>query len=177
MIADDNPLYVYYRWFWKQGDGWNAMHSALHRGLKSNGKERLWTFHDPAVRVASAYGNGGDVDYLSHWTYSYPDPLRIGLCTDELFCMAGGAARGDQQVMKMTQIIWYRSQTAPESGEEARAQTSDFSDQDVRPSGTGSVDATGRHRAAWEREIPDARFITIAPMHLREALWSKISRP
>ena len=177
VIPDDYPLYVYYKWFWKEGDGWNALHTALHQGLKSCGNDDLWTFHDPAVRVASVYGNGGDVDYLSHWTYSYPDPIRIGLCTDELFCMAGGARRGDQQVMKMTQIIWYRSQTAPEPGEKARAQTADFADKDVRPSGTGSIDASGRYQAAWERQIPDARFITIAPMHLREAFWCKIARP
>jgi hypothetical protein len=177
VLPDDYPLYVYYKWFWKQGDGWNAMHTALHEGLKSGGHDRLWTFHDPAARVASVYGNGGDVDYLSHWPYSYPDPIRIGLCADELFCMAGGASRGDQKVMKMTQIIWYRSQTAPEPGEQAIVQAGDFADKDVRPSGSGSVDAMGRYRAAWERKIPDARFVTIAPMHLREAFWSKISRP
>ncbi len=177
VIPDDYPPYVYYRWFWQQGDGWNTLHSALHQGLQSHGNEDLWTFHDPAVRVASVYGSGGDVDYLSHWTYSYPDPIRIGLCTDELFCMAGGASRGDQQVMKMTQIIWYRSQTAPEPGEKAKVQTSDFSDQDVRPRGTGAVDAQGRYQAAWEREVPDARFVTIAPMHLREAFWCKLARP
>ena len=177
VIPDNYPLYVYYKWFWKEGDGWNAMHTALHNGLKSGGHDDLWTFHDPAVRVASVYGNGGDVDYLSHWTYSYPDPIRIGLCADELFCMARGATRGDQQVMKMTQAIWYRSQTAPQPGEKASTQTSDFADRDVRPSGTGLVDASGRYRAAWERQIPDARFITIAPMHLREALWCKMARP
>ena len=177
VIPDDYPLYVYYKWFWKGGDGWNDLHNALHDGLKSGGNEDLWTFHDPAVRVASVYGNGGDVDYLSHWTYSYPDPIRIGLCTDELFCMAGGAKQGDQQVMKMTQVIWYRSQTAPEAGEQAKTQTADFVDKDVRPSGTGSVDASGLYLAAWEKDIPDARFVTIAPMHLREALWSKLSRP
>jgi len=176
VIANDYPLYVYLKWYWKVGDGWNAMHTAVAEGLKSTGSH-LWTFHDPAVRCASVYGSGGDVDYLGHWTYSYPDPIRIGLCTDELFCMAGGAERGDQQVMKMTQIIWYRSQTAPEPGEQAAAQTADFADQDVRPAGTGSVDASGRYQAAWEREIPGARFITIAPMHLREALWTKLSRP
>ena len=48
--------------------------------------------------------------------------LEIGLCADELFCMAGGASRPDQQVMKMTQIIWYRNQTAPASGEQAQVQ-------------------------------------------------------
>ncbi len=177
VIPDNYPLLVYYQWFWGGGDGWNALHTALHNGLKSGGNDDMWTYHDPAARVASRYGNGGDVDYLSHWTYSYPDPIRIGLCADELFCMAGGADRDDQQVMKMTQIIWYRNQTAPQAGEEARVQTGDFQDQDVRPAGTGSVDASGRYVAAWESEIPDARFITIAPMHLREALWTKIARP
>jgi len=177
VIPDDYPLYVFYRWFWKDGDGWNGLHTALHNGFKSAGRDDMWTFHDPAARCASVYGSGGEVDYLSHWTYSYPDPIRIGLCTDELFCMAGGSSRPDQKVMKMTQIIWYRSQTAPAPGEEAQVATADFADHDTRPQGTGTVDASGRYVAAWEREIPDARFITIAPMHMREALWTKIARP
>jgi len=177
VIADDDPRYVFYRWWWREGDGWNGLQTQLDKGLKSTGREDLWTFHDPAVRVASAWGSGGQVDYLSQWTYSYPEPIRIGLATDELFAMASGDPEGDQQVMKMTQIIWYRSQTAPEPGEEARQQSAEFSDQDTRPAGTGAVDASGRYQAAWEREIPDARFITIAPMHLREAFWSKLSRP
>lgn len=177
VIADDYPPYVYYQWFWKLGDGWNLLNSAVHDGLKSTGRKDLWTFHDPACRVPSIYGSGGDVDVLSHWTYSYPDPLRIGLCTDELFCMADGADRPDQQVMKMTQVIWYRSQTAPEPGEEAKQQSAEFNDQDTKPQGTGAVDASGKYRAAWEIEQPDARFITIAPMHLREAFWTKLSRP
>ncbi|MFW6163341.1 MAG: hypothetical protein ACODAJ_11280, partial [Planctomycetota bacterium] len=81
----------------------------------------------------------------------YPDPIKIGQATDELFAMAEG--RPTQRVMKMTQIIWYRRQTAPELPEDES------------------------QRAPWEKEIPDARFITIAPDHLREALWSKLSRP
>ena len=36
---------------------------------------------------------GGDVDVISQWTYSYPDPLRINVATDELFAMAKGAGR------------------------------------------------------------------------------------
>ena len=176
VIPDDDPIYIYYQWFWREGDGWNAMHTELHNGLKSIDREDFWTFHDPAVRVASVYGNGGDVDVVSQWTYSYPDPIRIGMATDELFCMADGAGRPDQTVMKMTQIIWYRSQTAPEPGEEATTQHATFDDHDTAPRGTGRVDASGRYQAAWEKEIPDARFVTISPMHLREALWVKISR-
>ncbi len=205
VIPDDHPIYVYYKWLWKEGDGWNELHTRLHRGLKAGSHPRFWTFHDPAVRVASVWGSGGEVDYLSQWTYSYPDPIRIGLATDELFQMASAGSRPDssgaaakktdqpqpeavkegaspaegpgQKVMKMTQIIWYRSQTAPEPGEKAREQTADFDDQDVRPQGTGTVDAAGRYRAWWEVEEPGARFITIAPMHLREAFWTKMARP
>src|SRR5690606_16219500 len=96
--------------------------------------------------------SGGSVDVLSHWTYTYPDPVRIGLCTDELFAMARANCRG-QQVMKMTQIIWYRSQTAP-----ANAQ----------------LPVEG---SPWVDQDPNAAYITIAPMHLREALWLKLARP
>lgn len=155
VIPDDNPILTYYRWYWKEGDGWNRLNSELHEGLKSTGRTDLWTFHDPAVRVASVYGSGGECDVISQWTYSYPDPIRIGLATDELLAMAAGA-KHDQQVMKMTQIIWYRSQTAPQPK----------SEKDAVP-----------YKAAWEKKIPDARFITIAPMHLREAFWTKIARP
>ena len=150
-LPDDDPLLTYYRWFWKEGDGWNALHSAVHRGLKEHGRKDWWTFFDPAVRAPSVWGSGGETDVISQWTYSYPDPIKIGQAADELFAMAGG--RPGQQVMKMTQIIWYRSQTAPELPQDES------------------------RRAEWEKRIPDARFITISPDHLREAFWSKISRP
>ena len=155
VIPDDHPIYLFYRWYWKGGDGWPGLNTALHRGLKTVGRKDFWTFHDPAVRVASAYGSGGEVDCLSQWTYSYPDPIRIGLATDELFAMAGGAD-GNQQVMKMTQVIWYRSQTAPMPKKPGDELT---------------------YKARWEQEQPGAPFITIAPMHMREAFWTKMARP
>mgnify|MGYP002623086138 FL=1 len=152
VIPDDHPTRVFLEWFWKNGDGWNDWHSSLHRGFHSTRRDDLWTFFDPAVRVPSIWGSGGEVDFLSHWTYSYPDPLRIGLCADELSAMASG--RPDQQIMKMTQLIWYRSQTAP-----------------------AGKSTNQEERSPWEDYDPDAAYITIAPMHLREALWTKLSRP
>lgn len=152
VIADDDPILKYLKWFWQNGDGWNDLHSRLNDGLKQTAQDGFWTFYDPAVRQPSISGSGGNVDVLSHWTYSYPDPVRIGLCTDELLEMA--RANGHQQdVMKMTQLIWYRSQTAPKTAP-AETQASPWVDQD-----------------------PDADYITIAPMHLREAFWWKLSRP
>lgn len=154
VIPDNHPIYLYYQWFWKTGDGWNRLNSELVRGLKSTGKTGFWTYHDPAVRVAKVYGSGGDVDILSQWTYSYPDPIRIAVATEELLTMAKG--KPGQDVMKMTQIIWYRSQTAPEPKKP----------EDALP-----------YQTRWEIEQPEAPFITIAPMHLREAFWTKIARP
>ncbi|NQT93446.1 MAG: hypothetical protein HQ559_11855, partial [Lentisphaerae bacterium] len=150
VIPDDHPILTYYRWFWKQGDGWNDFHSAIHRGVKSTGRNDVWTYHDPAVRVPPIWGSGGEVDVLSQWTYTYPDPIKIGQAADELFAMAKG--RPGQGVMKMTQMIWKRFQTTVKTTPEEKL-------------------------AKWERELPDTKYYTIAPDHLREAFWSKISRP
>ncbi len=153
VIKDDDPILSYLRWFWTEGDGWNGLNTKLDQGLKSEiARNDFWTFYDPAVRVPSIHGSGGGADVLAHWTYSYPDPIRIGLCTDELFEMARVNGLG-QEVMKMTQIIWYRSQTAPENAPD-------------------SVEAS-----PWVDQDPDAAYITIAPMHLREAFWWKLARP
>jgi len=53
----------------------------------------------------------------------------------------------------MTQIIWYRRQTAPKLPEDESK------------------------LAQWEKDIPDAAFVTIAPDHLSEAMWFMIARP
>jgi len=152
VIADEDPLLKYYRWFWTVGDGWNTLHSALSKGVKSRASRDFWTFFDPAVRQPSISGAGGSVDVLSHWTYTYPDPQRIGMCADQLLAMSEASGR-HQRVMKMTQLIWYRSQTAPiKKGQPADG-------------------------VAWEDHDPDAAYITIAPMHLKEAFWTKIARP
>ena len=152
IIPDDDRILTFYKWFWTIGDGWNDLHTQVHNGLKSTGRDDLWTFFDPAVRVPSIWGSGGGVDSISQWTYSYPDPIKMGQATDELFAMVEGGPPY-QQVMKMTQVIWYRSRTAPDLPEDES------------------------QYAPWEKEIPDARFITIAPDHMREAFWSKIARP
>ncbi|MBX3739679.1 MAG: LamG domain-containing protein [Akkermansiaceae bacterium] len=152
VIPDDHPILSYYRWFWTMGDGWNALHSALSDGVKATARPGHWTFHDPAVRQPAISGAGGSVDVLSHWTYTYPDPQRIGLATDQILAMSEASGKG-QQVMKMTQLIWYRSQTAP---------VTKTAPDDPVP---------------WVDQDPDAAYITIAPMHLREAFWTKLSRP
>ncbi len=149
VIPENHPLFVYYRWFWKDGDGWNPLHTLIHESYKKQIKRPFWTFFDPAVRVPPVWGSGGKVDYLSHWTYAYPDPINIGANTSELQAMAKGQ-RG-QGVMNMTQIICYRSATAP-------------------------VGQKVDHVPAWGKEHPKASYITLAPDLMREAVWTQLSR-
>ncbi len=163
VIPDDHPIYLYFRWYWKKGDGWNELNSQIVKGLKDgmpdSRKEDFWTWTDPAVRVASVYGSGGNVDYLSQWSYCYPEPIRIGTATDELLAMVKGAEQ-KQGVMKMTQIICYRDQIAPypQTYQKRKQTPPEFT-------------------ARWEREEADAAFPTLPPMMLREAFWTKFSRP
>ena len=155
VVPDDHPQLVFYRWWWSVGDGWNAAHSAIHHGMhKNSDRKDLWSFNDPVVRCPPLWGSGGDVDVLSQWTYTDPDPLRMSLPVDELFAMAGGrqpAAR----VMKMTQLFWYRSTTAPAE----------------------SSPRDGESPAKWVDKDPNTGFFSIYPHHLREAFWTKIARP
>lgn len=155
VVEDDHPQLAFFRWWWSVGDGWNAADSAVHRGLHGGSPRRdLWTFTDPAVRCPPLWGNGGDVDVLSQWTYTDPDPLRMSLPVDELLAMAGGR-QPPARVMKMTQLFWYRSTTAP----------------------ADSSPRAGESPARWADQDPATSFFSIHPLHLRAAFWTKIARP
>jgi hypothetical protein len=153
VIADNHPLLNYYRWFWKTGDAWNTLNSVTHDAFKQNlpaaRRDEIFTWYDPAVRAPSIWGGGGKVDFVNQWTYSNPDPLKIGLAADELSALAEG--HSGQQVMNMVQLFWYRSQTTdkPQPGVESE----------------------------WEKKLPKASFITIAPDHLSEATWLNLAHP
>lgn len=160
VISDNDSLYTYFKWYWKEGDGWNNANNEYDRGLKTTARATsdFWTFQDPAVRTGSVYGSGGNADVISHWTYTYPDPLKIGFVTDQLLCMADGAKR-HQEAMSMTQIIWYRDQVAPRL-------------QDNRKFDPDTI-------ALWEKALPETgtQYMTVSPAHLSEAFWTKIARP
>src|SRR5690606_8916948 len=58
IIPDDHPILDYYKWFWSVGDGWNHLNSLVDQGFKSTGREDIFTWVDPAVRVPSVWGSG-----------------------------------------------------------------------------------------------------------------------
>lgn len=153
IVPDDHLLLTYFRWYWKQGDAWVPLNDAIFDAVKKVRPDiQIW--HDPAVRVAPTYGSGGRLDMIGNWTYSNPAPVRIGMTTDELLCMA----QGRQKVMQTIQTIWYRTQTAPKQKRDAMEDSQDAWD-------------------PWDDHDPDAAYITPSPAHMTEAFWTAISRP
>ena len=152
IVPDDHPVLTYFRWYWKEGDGWVALNSAMHDAIKK-ARPDILTWHDPAVRVAPVYGSGGRLDMIGNWSYTNPDPIRIGLTTEELLTMA----QGRQKVFQMIQAIWYRSRTAPK-------------DRRVATERAGAANP-------WDDHDPDADYITPSPAHMTEGFWTAISRP
>ena len=150
VIKRDSPEMIFYRWVWKKGDGWNPLHTAITEAYHSVIKrDNFLTFYDPVTRVPPLWGSGGKVDAINQWTYTNPDPIKIGQATDEVIAMADGVP--GQKVYSMTQAIWYRSQVAPKN--EKVENTPD-----------------------WVAQEPNGSYISIPEDALSIALWSKISR-
>jgi len=150
IIPDDHPLLVYYRWFWKEGDGMNALNGAMGEALKKGaGRRDLVVMYDPAVRVPPVWSSGGDVDLLNQWVYAYPEPFRVAAVAGEQRAMAAG--RPGQRVGIMTQMIVKRHELAPSAVKIKKA-------------------------PAWVKWEPKASYMTTPPGLLREATWAMLSR-
>ncbi|MBP5530996.1 MAG: hypothetical protein J6Y54_03075, partial [Lentisphaeria bacterium] len=150
VIPDDCPLLVYYRWFWKDGDGMNAVNGAMGDALKEGaGRRDLVVMYDPAVRVPPVWGSGGNVDLLNQWVYAYPEPFRVAGVAGEMRAMAEG--RPGQNAGIMTQMIVKRHELAPPN-------------------------VKIKKPPRWVKWEPKASYMTTPPGLLREATWAMLSR-
>ena len=152
IVPEDDPILSYYRWWWRDGNGWPRVNSAIADEFRKVPGRRadFFSFFDPAVRCPPVWGSGGAVDVLSQWVYANPEPMAVGGPVEELFAMAKG--RPGQDVMIMTQLICYRSRIAPEG---------------VRVAS----------EPEWVRRHPQAGFITIPPDSAVEATWTMLAKP
>ncbi|MBR4675859.1 MAG: hypothetical protein IKP00_15480 [Victivallales bacterium] len=148
VLPENDKLLTYYRWLWGNGDGWNNVHSLVSDIAHKYLTHHHTTFFEPAVRNPPQWGSGGRTDTISQWTYTNPDPIKINQAFDELRAMAD--EHEHQEIFKETQIIWYRNQTAP-------------------------IGEKPANMPDWVEREPDAKYITIPPDCLREAIWCDIS--
>ena len=150
IVPDDYPLFVYYRWFWKEGDGMNALNGEMSEGFKQGESgPALVTMFDPSVRVPPVWGSGGKVDMLNQWVYAYPEPFRVAAVAGEERAMAEG--RPGQRVGIMTQMIVKRHELAPPN-------------------------MKVKNPPRWVKWEPKASYMTTPPGLLREATWAMLSR-
>ena len=149
VIPDDYPVYDYYRWFWREGDGWNKLQTEVAREVSRRTGGRVGTTYDPVVRTPPVWGSGGEVTFVNHWTYCYPEPYRVSYAVSEENAMAKG--RPGQGVATMIQCIAYRAILAPANAEPPRG-------------------------AAWAKARPDAAILTMPHDMMREAMWCAYSR-
>lgn len=151
LVPEDDPLYAYYRWFWKGGDGWPAYITSVAAGLNDGvRRDDFETWWNPAVRCPPIWGSGGDVSYLATWVYPDPEPMQIAGPAEELLAMAAG--RPGQGAIMSLQLMCYRRKVAP-MGETP----------DARPD--------------WLGKYPLTEFMAIAPDAFLEAVWSMMSKP
>lgn len=154
VISENNPIYLYYKWYYKEGEGWNQMDDELQKGLHSSGREDWWTYYGPATRAPSLWGSGGNLEGVANWTYAYPDPTAIAMCTDQLIAMAKSVTP-QKKIINGIQIICYRSLIANAKTAQSKIETA----------------------SVWEDSDPDAAYITVPPVLFRIAFWTELARP
>ena len=152
IVPDDDPILAYYRWFWRDGDGWpryvGAAAQAFRRGAVGTGD--FTTFWDPGIRCPPCWGSGGAVEMLSQWIYANPEPMAVAGSAEEILAMTAG--RPGQKAMIHTQLMCYRRQIAPEN-------------------------VTPANLPPWMGPFKGATFLAIPPDVLREACWSMFAKP
>lgn len=154
VVADDNEILRFYKWFWTQGDGWIGLADVVNKEIKAARPDMI-TWFDPALRTPSLYGVGGHLDMIGHWTYTNPDPLKLAMTQDELQRMAQGGKKTigkPYKTFQMMQLFWYGTESlGTEKNEKPRG---DFDDHD-----------------------PAGIYPTISPDIFREAFWILMTRP
>lgn len=150
VVPDDWPVLDFYRWCWREGDGWSKALDITTAVYEKTTGCRFTTVFDPVLRSPSQWGNLGEgVRQLGNWTYSTPEPYRILYPIAEM--QAQARFRPGTELHVGVQAIMYRSLTAP----------------------------IGRHPAnepAWTKEFPNARYLTTASDILEETLWHVFTR-
>ncbi len=99
VIADDNPIYRFLKWWWERGHGTNLVNLEMARAVKAQRPDVL-TWHEP-YRLAAVYNSHTGLDFVSSWTYGHPDIKRLLYTT-----VLQAAARKEHQKVMQTITLW-----------------------------------------------------------------------
>ena len=149
VIPDDWPLLEFYRWFWREGDGWVAFENEMTDVVDAGLGCRAFTSFSPIVRVPPLWGaEGGKTLCHVHWTYANPLPYAI----DYVIAEQQESARGSGAMIGASvQGICYRNRLAP-------------------------ADKAVANPPAWLAERPNAAYLTTPPDMLVETFWMTFAR-
>ena len=150
IVPDDDPLLAFYRWYWKDGDGWNRYCTETTKVCQDR-RHPVATMFDPVTRALPIRGSGGKVTFVNQWTYVVPDPYNCCFAVSEEQAMVRG--RPGQGVWSMIQGMVYRAPLVAPGDP---------------PAGTEPPD--------WYRLYPKQRYLTTPPDLMREAMWSLFAR-
>lgn len=111
VIADDDPEYLYSKYYFKHGDGWVSTNKMM-ADIVHEYRPDITVISDP-LRLCSLYGRFDGVDAVSSWTYSVPDP-KMMLFNETLRCEA---LPENKQIIQTITMYNYGGSLAPaESG-------------------------------------------------------------
>lgn len=154
VVPDDHPVLKYFRWYWTEGNGINAMSDAWYKAYDRRKQEHVetWFMHHPSVHQPSKSGSFGVAAHIGDQSRDTRDPLMAGLCMDQQLAMAVAHKR-EIGVFGILPVGWERELASP-VGAEGTA---------------GSI-------AQMDRLLPASR-LTMAPALLKSNLWTMLSRP
>lgn len=149
IMPEDLDLYQYYQWFWRDGDGWNDLHRAMHKIYEKYAHKNFQTRFEPAVRCPPNWGSGSGLHQIAHWTYVNEYPQAVSVNISEMRAMAGGSP--GQKIYPALQVITYGSAVAPRNKKVPNP-------------------------PEWMKKFPKCVYPTLAPNLMEESLYLMLSR-
>ena len=144
IVPDDWPLLDYYKWVWREGDGWpGALDIVANTFMREFGRKIPAEFN-PVLRIPSIWGTlGPGVTMIENWFYVVPEPFNVMYYISQLQSVQREIP--SRAMIVGLQAIMYRSNTSPKN-------------------------VTPPNPPAWLKEFPNASYITTAPDLLQEAM-------
>lgn len=149
VVSKDHPLLKFYRWFWRDGQGYNQYCQMVLDTFKEKLGYTPFSMYDPATRMPPLWGMVGNVTHNDQWMMCYPNPYAHAYVISEQNAVAEGVP--GQKVVTLIQGIAASSVIAP---------TNDLP----------------RNIPKWRRDYPAAVFITPPPDMILEQMWVVASR-